>query len=124
VGLGSLSICLGECAISSRWWKVNGAFPATVVGIESSAAKTALISHEEGTVTINLIVSMCFTHELLLCFTLVHISNGSVSASLVGHVLYSENLMSATCIPHLLLMVHGYIYSRYSSVFLMLLWEG
>jgi len=73
-----------------------------------------------GIVTINLIVSMCFIHELLLCFTLVHISNGSVSASLVGHILYSADLMSATCIPHLLLMVHRYIYSRYSSVFLML----
>jgi len=41
-------------------------------------------------------------------------------ASLVGHVLYSADLMSATCIPHILLMVHRYIYSRYSPVFLTL----
>jgi len=59
-------------------------------------------------------------HEPLLCFILLHISNGSVSASLVGHVLYLADLMSATCIPHLLLMVHRYIYSRYSFVFLTL----
>jgi len=56
-------------------------------------------------------------HEPLLCFILLHISNGSVSTSLVGHVLYLADLMSATCIPHLLLMVHRYIYSRYSFVF-------
>jgi len=71
-------------------------------------------------VTINLIDSMHFTHELLLCFTFLHISNGSVSTSLVEHILYSVDLMPATCIPHLLLMVHRYIYSRYSSVFLTL----
>ena len=59
-------------------------------------------------------------HGLLLCFRLLHIFNGLVSTSLVGHVLYSADLMSATCIPHLLLMVHRYIYSRYSPVFLML----
>ena len=59
-------------------------------------------------------------HGPLLCFILLYISNGSVSASLVGHVLYSADLMSATCIPHSLLMVHRYIYSRYSPVFLML----
>jgi len=53
-------------------------------------------------------------------FILLHISNGSVSASLVGHVLYSADLMAATCIPHILLMVHRYIYSRYSPVFLTL----
>jgi len=69
---------------------------------------------------INLIVSRCFTHGLLLCFILLHISNGSVSASLVGHILYSADLMSATCISHLLLMIHRYIYSRYSLVFLTL----
>ena len=56
----------------------------------------------------------------LLCFISLHISNGSVSTSLVGYVLYSVDLMSATCIPHSLLMVHRYIYSRYSPVFLML----
>jgi len=71
-------------------------------------------------VMINLIISRCFTHGLLLCFILLYIFNGSVSTSLVGHVLYSADLMSATCIPHLLLMIHRYIYSRYSSVFLML----
>jgi len=53
-------------------------------------------------------------------FILLHISNGSVSTSLVGHVLYSADLMSTTCISHILLMVHRYIYSRYSPVFLML----
>jgi len=72
-------------------------------------------------VMIDLIVSRCSsTYELLLCFILLHISNGSVSASLVGHVLYSVDLMSAICIPHILLMVHRYIYSRYSPVFPML----
>ena len=117
-------------------------------------------------VMIDLIVSRCSsTHGLLLCFILLHISNGSVSASLVGHVLYSvdllqhekwldwdlnpdpsetapdalplsyqvlqgiamwpdslfhQDLMSAICIPHILLMVHRYIYSRYSPVFPML----
>jgi len=71
-------------------------------------------------VTIDLIVSRCFTHGLLLYFILLHISNGSVSASLVGHVLYSADLMSAICILHLLFIVHRYIYSRYSSVFLTL----
>jgi len=70
-------------------------------------------------VMIDLIVSRCSTHGLL-CFILLHISNGSVSTSLVGHVLYSADLMSAICIPHILLMVHRYIYSRYSPVFLML----
>jgi len=69
---------------------------------------------------IDLIVSRCSTHGLLLCFTLLHIFNGSVSASLVGHVLYSADLMSAICSPHYCLMMHRYIYSRYSSVFLML----
>jgi len=48
---------------------------------------------------------------LLLRFILLHISNGSVSASLVGHVLYSADLMSAIYIPHILLMVHRYIYT-------------
>jgi len=71
-------------------------------------------------VMINLIVSRCSTHRLLLCFILLHISNSSVSASLVGHVLYSADLMSAICISHILLMVHRYIYSRYSPVFPML----
>jgi len=71
-------------------------------------------------VMIDLMVSRCFTHGLLLCFILLHISNGSVSASLVGHVLYSADLMSATCSPHYYLMVHRYIYSRYSPVFLTL----
>jgi len=60
---------------------------------------------------IDLIVSRCFTHGLLLCFILLHISNGSVSASLVRHVLYLADLMSV--------LPHG-TYSRYSSVFPML----
>jgi len=71
-------------------------------------------------VIIDLIVSRCSTHRLLLCFILLHISNGSVSTSLVGHVLYSADLMSAICTPHCYLMIHRYIYSRYSSVFSML----
>jgi len=69
---------------------------------------------------IDLIVSKCSTHGLLLCFMLLHISNGSVSTSLVGHVLYSADLMSAICSSHYYLMVHRYIYNKYSSVFLML----
>jgi len=73
-----------------------------------------------GIIMIDLIVSRCSTHGLLLCFILLHISNGSVSTSLVGHVLYSADLMSATCTPHSYLIVHRYIYSRYSSVFLTL----
>jgi len=71
-------------------------------------------------VIIDLIVSRCFTDGLLLCFILLHISNGLVSASLVGHVLYSADLMSVTCTLHYYLMVHRYIYSRYSLVFPML----
>ena len=71
-------------------------------------------------IIINLIVSRCSTYELFLCFILLHISNSSVSTSLVGHVLYSVDLMSAICSPRYYLMVHRYIYSRYSSVFLML----
>ena len=59
-------------------------------------------------------------HELLLCFILLHIFNSLVSVSLVGHVLYSADLMSAIHIPHYYLMVHRYIYSRYSFVFPML----
>ena len=51
-------------------------------------------------------------HGLLLCFILLYISNSSVSTLLVGHVLYSADLMSTICIPHILLMVHQYIYSR------------
>ena len=66
---------------------------------------------------IDLIVSRCSIHELLLCFILLHISNGSVSASLVGYVFYSADLMSVICISHYYLMVHRYIYSRYSPVF-------
>ena len=71
-------------------------------------------------VMINLIVFRCSTYGLLLHFTLLHISNGLVSVSLVGHVLYSADLMSAICSPYYYLMVHRYIYSRYFSVFLML----
>jgi len=66
------------------------------------------------------VFTMMQPHGPLLCFISLHISNGSVSTSLVEHILYSADLMSATCIPHLLLMVHRYIYSRYSPVFLML----
>ena len=65
---------------------------------------------------IDLIVSRCSTHGLLLCFILLYISNSSVSASLVGHVLYSADLMSAICTLHYYLIVHRYIYSRYSPV--------
>jgi len=69
---------------------------------------------------IDLIASRCFTHGLLLCFILLYITSSSVSTSLVGHVLYSADLMSAIYFPHLLLMVHRYIYNRYSPVFGML----
>ena len=69
---------------------------------------------------IDLIDSRYSTHGPLLYFILLHISNGLVSASLVGYILYSENLMSATCIPHFQLIVHRYIYSRYFFVFLTL----
>ena len=60
-------------------------------------------------------------HGQLLCFMLLHISNSSVNASLVEHVLYLADLMSAICLSHLLLIVHRYIYSRYSPVFGILL---
>ena len=66
------------------------------------------------------VFTMMQPHGLLLCFISLHISNGSVSASLVGYVLYSADLMFAIYIPHSLLIVHRYIYSRYSPVFLML----
>ena len=66
---------------------------------------------------INLIVSRCSAHGLLLYFILLHISNSSVSTPPVGHVLYSVDLMSAICIPYILLMLYRYIYSRYSPVF-------
>ena len=69
---------------------------------------------------INLIDSRYSIHGLFLCFISLHISNGSVSTSLVGHVLYSADLMSAICIPYFHLMVYRYIYNRYSSVFLTL----
>jgi len=67
--------------------------------------------HGVMSVMIDLIVSRCSTHRLLLCFILLHISNGSVSTSLVGHVLYSADLMFATCTPYYYLMVHRYIYT-------------
>jgi len=63
---------------------------------------------------IDLIVSRCSTHGLLLCFILLHISNDSVSASLVEHVLYLADLISIICSSHYYLIVHRYIYSRYS----------
>jgi len=78
------------------------------------------LCHRSQSVMIDLIDSRCSTHGLLLCFISLHISNSSVSASLVGHVLYSVDLMSTTCIPHFYLMMHRYIYSRYSSIFLTL----
>ena len=75
-------------------------------------------------VTINLIAHRyspwCNHTNYFFCFTLPHISNSSVSTSPVGHVLYSADLMSAICFPHSLLMVHRYIYSRYSLVLPML----
>jgi len=69
---------------------------------------------------IDLIDSRCSTHGLFLCFISLHISNGSVSTSLVEHVLYSADLISAIYTSHFHLMVYRYIYSRYSSVFLTL----
>jgi len=73
-------------------------------------------------VTIDLISYRCspWGNHMDYFFILLHISNGSVSTSLVGHVLYLADLISAICIPHILLMVHRYIYSRYSPVFPML----
>ena len=59
-------------------------------------------------------------HELLLSFILLYLSNSSVSASLVGHILYLADLISAICSSRYYLMVHRYIYSKYSFVFLML----
>jgi len=56
-------------------------------------------------VIINLIDSRCSIHGLFLCFISLHISNGSVSALLVGHVLYLADLMSAICIPYALPIV-------------------
>jgi len=82
--------------------------------------KPAQCNWWDQSVMINLIDSRCSTHGLLLCFISLHISNGLVSTSLVGHVLYSADLMSAIYIPSCYLMVHRYIYSRYSSVFLTL----
>jgi len=64
--------------------------------------------------------TMMQPHRQLLYFMLLYISNSLVSTSLVGHVLNSADLMSTICFPHLFLMVHRYIYSRYSSVFSML----
>ena len=66
---------------------------------------------------IDLIVSRCSTHRLLLHFTLLHIANGSVSTLLVGHVLYLANLMSAICSPYYYLMVHIVDTSLYSLCF-------
>jgi len=77
-------------------------------------------SWDRGIVIIDLIDFRCSIHELFFCFISLHISNSSVSTSLVEHVLYSADLMSAICTPHFHLMVHRYIYSRYSSVFLIL----
>ena len=99
-------------------------FEQTSIGLEGRlslvSGLNADIVETPTDVMIDLIVSRCSTHGLLLCFILLHISNGSVSTSLVGHVLYSTDLMSAICSPCYYLMVHRYIYSRYSSVFLML----
>ena len=66
------------------------------------------------------VFTMMWPHGPLLCFISLYISNSSVSTLLVRHVLYSADLMFAICIPYSLLMVHRYIYSRYSFVFLIL----
>jgi len=66
------------------------------------------------------VFTMMQPYGLLLCFTLLHMFNSSVSISPVGYILYSADLMSTICIPHYYLMVHRYIYSRCSPVFLML----
>jgi len=50
-------------------------------------------------------------YRLLLSLLLLHTSNGLVSTLLVGHVLYSADLMSAICSLYLLLIVHRYKYS-------------
>ena len=71
-------------------------------------------------VMIDLITSRCFTHGLFLSLTFPQLYISSVSTSLVGHVLYSVDLMSAICTLYSYPLVHRYIYSRYSPVFLIL----
>ena len=66
------------------------------------------------------VFTMMQPHRLLLCFILFHMSNSSVSASPVEYVLYSADLMFTIYFPYSLLIVHRYIYSRYSPVLLML----
>jgi len=63
------------------------------------------------------VFTMMQPYGQLLCFMLLNISNSSVSTSLVGHVLYSADLMFAICFPYLLCMIHRYIYNKYSLVF-------
>jgi len=53
---------------------------------------------------------MILLHELFLSL-LLYLYSSSVSALLVGHVLYSADLMSATHLPLPYLMVHRYIYT-------------
>ena len=57
---------------------------------------------------------MSLTHGLLLLLTLPCLYSSSVSTSLVGHVLYSADLMFAIYFSHFHLMVHS---SKYSLVF-------
>ena len=63
---------------------------------------------------------MKLLHRLLLLFRLPQLYNGLVSTLLVKNILYSADLMFVTHLPLLYLIIHRYIYSRYSSVFLML----
>ena len=51
-------------------------------------------------VMINLMFSMSPTHELLLSLTFPYLYSSSVSTLLLGHVLYSADLMPAILLPH------------------------
>ena len=54
------------------------------------------------------------THGPLLSLILPYLYSSSVSTSLVGHVLYSADLISAIHLSPLYLMVHRYILSYIS----------
>ena len=64
---------------------------------------------------IDLINFRCFTHRLLLNFISLHISNGSVSALLVKHVLYLTDLMSAKCIPYVTNFIWSYLHHFFND---------
>ena len=57
------------------------------------------------------VFTMMQLHGPLLCFISLHIFNGSVSTSLVGHVLYSADLMLWTSSGTTIIISHGLIMS-------------